>query len=111
MHNSDSFKVDVHGVAMNNHIMNGSTKFSVAFIDSGTTFSYFPPEFIEILRVHFLLFCDASDENCKGELELRNSLCFGYDSDRFTDGPKKYFDSFPTLNFKLQDVFGEIFNF
>ena len=111
MHNVDAFKIDLYGVAMNNHMMDGSAKFAVGFVDSGTTFSYFPPEFMEILRVHFLLFCDAAEDNCKGALDLERHLCFGYDESRFTESPQEYFESFPTLNFRLRDVEGKEFDY
>jgi hypothetical protein len=39
---TEDFKVKTYGLKVNNHFIAGSESTSVAFIDSGTTFSYFP---------------------------------------------------------------------
>ena len=56
-----AFRIPVLGIAMNNHVMAESEHFSVGFIDSGTTFSYFPDHFFTILRTHLKLYCDESE--------------------------------------------------
>lgn len=38
-----NFKFELHSVAFNSHKISGSQKWSVAFVDSGTTFAYLPP--------------------------------------------------------------------
>jgi hypothetical protein len=39
---SMNYKFSLSGVAINKHPISGSSDFEVAFIDSGTTFTYFP---------------------------------------------------------------------
>ena len=53
---------------MNNHLMADTQKFTTGFIDSGTTFSYFPKELMMILRVHFMKYCELNKRNCLGAL-------------------------------------------
>lgn len=36
------FKINLAGMSMNDHFMDGTDKYTVGFIDSGTTFAYFP---------------------------------------------------------------------
>ena len=42
MLNEKNFRVALYGMSMNDHFMEGTEDFNVGFIDSGTTFTYFP---------------------------------------------------------------------
>jgi hypothetical protein len=42
MLNEKNFRVALHGISMNDHFMEDTEDFNVGFIDSGTTFTYFP---------------------------------------------------------------------
>jgi hypothetical protein len=44
--------------------MAGSDKFNAAYIDSGTTFAYFPENLMKIIKTHFVWFCNALPNNC-----------------------------------------------
>ena len=39
-----NYKFSISGVSLNNHYIDGSEKWNTGFIDSGTTFTYLPPE-------------------------------------------------------------------
>jgi len=41
---STNYKFKLTGVSVNNHPIAGSSKYNLAFVDSGTTFSYLPRE-------------------------------------------------------------------
>jgi hypothetical protein len=90
---------------MNDHLMAGSEKFNTGFIDSGTTFTYFPHELYDIIRTHFELFCE--DHGC----EVEENICFQYDQNEYQEGPLEYFKKFPTLKFKLPSANGTEFDF
>lgn len=53
MHPNEDFKVPMRGIMINNHLMNGSSSHKVAFVDSGTTFSYMNLESYNALKLHF----------------------------------------------------------
>ena len=57
-----NFKFSISGISMNNHPLAGSNKWSVGFIDSGTTFSYFPKELWDSLVYHFQFFCSHANQ-------------------------------------------------
>lgn len=87
--------------------MAGSEQFSVGFIDSGTTFSYFPSGLFNMLLMHFDWFCGIDTKNhCKGSRILSgansNQICFNYDQSKFPKGPKDYFASYPILKFHIR---------
>jgi hypothetical protein len=52
---------------MNDHFIAGSKIYNVGFVDSGTTFSYFPTGLMYMVKVHFDWFCNADDYNCMGK--------------------------------------------
>ena len=62
----EDFKLKVNGIKMNNHYMAGTNRYSVGFLDSGTTFTYFPTRLFSTIKNHFDWFCSASDINCNG---------------------------------------------
>lgn len=62
MYHSNNYKFNILGVAMNGHPLGGSNKFSVGFVDSGTTFSYLPNELYDSIIYHFKHFCDTANE-------------------------------------------------
>jgi len=92
---------------MNNHLMAGSDEFNVGVVDSGTTFTYVPNKLFQMLIVHFDWFCSLDQVNhCKGK-RIRgdggdqSTICFTYDESQFKEGPKRYFMSYPVLNFNV----------
>lgn len=50
---------------MNDHFIEGSEAYTTGFIDSGTTFTYFPTNLFKKLKQHFFdWFCLAESSNC-----------------------------------------------
>ena len=96
-------------MSMNNHVMDGSSDFKIGFIDSGTTFTFFPPRLISMLMIHFDWFCQQDPVNhCKGKRVYKgqnpSTICFMYDEAKFKKGPKDYFLSYPVLNFHVRTI-------
>lgn len=54
----EDFKIGLKGVMMNDHLISGSAAYNVGFIDSGTTFTYFPSNLYKMLKIHFDWFCN-----------------------------------------------------
>ena len=52
-----SYKVQLTGISMNNHLIAGSEHVSVGFLDSGTTFTYMPSKLWNEIELHFDWFC------------------------------------------------------
>jgi hypothetical protein len=102
--NSGDYKVNIVGVSINNHYMAGSDWFHVGFIESGTTFSYFPTKLFDIFIIHFDWFCGLDTSNhCKGKRIYKEAtICFTYDEKLFVNGPKDYFSSYPILKFHIK---------
>ena len=83
------------GTSVNGHPIKGSNKYSVGFVDSGTTFSYLPNELYDSLLFHFDYFCKTAnryDNNdtlpskyCPGKLHFKlnsdseKTACFDFD--------------------------------
>ena len=89
---------------MNNHLMSETSSQTVAFVDSGTTFTYVSQANYNAIKLHFEWYCSIDPENhCKGRIDFsrRGYLCFSYDTHEFPDGPYDYFRSFPILRFVL----------
>ena len=89
---------------INNHEIIGSNTQTVAFIDSGTTFTYVNDANFKAIKLHFEWFCSLEPEkHCKGKMDFskRGDLCFSYSEKEFPDGPYDFFRSFPILRFKL----------
>ena len=104
MWENQDYKFTLEGLSFNNHKIAGSEEFSIATVDSGTTFTYIPYQLFNMLIVHFDWFCGLDATNhCKGEIIDKSkdtgNICFSYDEKRFPEGPKKYFMSYPVLNF------------
>ncbi|CDW82204.1 aspartic protease pm5 [Stylonychia lemnae] len=106
--NKGGYEVQANGISINNHFIAGSDEYKTAFIDSGTTFTYFPPTLYEAVVYHMKWFCDVDPENnCKGEfynkaLAGSKASCFKYDENQFPEGPLKYFESFPVINLLVE---------
>jgi hypothetical protein len=98
-------------------MIKGSEKWSIGFVDSGTTFSYFPSEMFNQLMVHFDYFCDMTKdikmENgekryCKGERYMVRSqgetlACFMFDSNKYYGRDKEFLMGYPVINFFATD--------
>lgn len=99
------YRVELDGISMNNHVMDGSKEFSVGFIDSGTTFTYLPYKMWNMLVQHFDWFCRVNEKHCAGErlTNNQNQICFKYDENKFPKGPLTYFMTYPILRFKLKN--------
>ena len=102
----DDFKVGLDGILINNHYIAESEKFNVGFLDSGTTFTYFPKSLFQIIKLHFAWFCDQDPENnCKGAFmkwHKDHVLCFEYIEEHWPLGPLTFFKSFPVLRFRMK---------
>ena len=104
---TNAYKFNLQGISMNNHLMAGSEEFNVGVIDSGTTFTYVPQKFFNMLNVHFDWFCSLDKANhCKGKKiqSSSDSICFEYDERAFPNGPRNYFMSYPVLNFHTNSI-------
>lgn len=94
----------MRGIKMNNCLMANSNHQTVAFIDSGTTFTYVSQPNYDAIKNHFTWFCSLDSKNhCKGKMDFtrRGYLCFSYDTNEFPEGPYDYFRSFPILRFLI----------
>lgn len=47
------FKINLAGFSVNDRFIQGSDQFKVGFIDTGTTFAYFPSQLIDKIRSEF----------------------------------------------------------
>ena len=104
LYRNNHFKVPLRGIMMNNHDMIDTQSQSIAFIDSGTTFTYVNTKNFNAIKRHFEWFCSLDLENhCKGAMQFERMgyLCFSYSTLEFPDGPYDFFRSFPILRFKL----------
>ena len=52
LENSD-FKINLSGFSVNDRPVQGSEQFKVGFIDTGTTFAYFPSKLLDSIRASF----------------------------------------------------------
>jgi Eukaryotic aspartyl protease len=50
---TSDFKINLGGFFMNDRSIEGSEQFKVGFIDTGTTFAYFPSTLIDQIRAYF----------------------------------------------------------
>eukprot|EP00347_Sterkiella_histriomuscorum_P008791 403343737 len=102
-----TYIIKLQGISMNNHMMSGIESITQGFIDSGTTFTYIPQKLIDTLKQHFDWFCKVDPENnCKGKRidpQQEQQICFEYNEEQNPDGPKKFFQSYPLLTFKVDD--------
>lgn len=117
-----SYKFNVNGVSVNKHMIKGSQKWSIGFVDSGTTFSYFPTEMFNQLMVHFDYFCNMTKDfklmngekrYCKGDRYMVRSqgetlACFMFDS-KYQGRDKEFLLGYPVINFYATDEKGEKF--
>jgi hypothetical protein len=56
----NTYKFRLSSVSMNGHMLAGSSDWTTAFVDSGTTFTYVPPNMWNSLMIHFDFFCDMT---------------------------------------------------
>ena len=42
--NKHRYEFDIHGISISGNFISGSDEWNTGFIDSGTTFTYFPPK-------------------------------------------------------------------
>lgn len=121
-----SYMFQLSGVSMHDHFLKGSENTHQAFIDSGTTFTYFPNTMWDALMFHFDYFCeqtkDIKDEfgqrlYCPGERVMTTSqgeqvMCFKfdasvYDSNRGNHTVKDFLMSYPIIKFHAKDLNGK----
>ena len=57
-----NYKFNIYGLMVGGHPLKGSTKFSIGFIDSGTTFSYLPKELYDSIIFHVDQFCQTANK-------------------------------------------------
>ena len=101
-----NYNIELKGLSINSHFIAESEQFNVALVDSGTTFTYIPSGLFDLIDKHFEWFCDSDRaNNCKGGKidvdERSTTICFYYNEREFPEGPKKYFMSYPVLNFHV----------
>eukprot|EP00347_Sterkiella_histriomuscorum_P001127 403373223 len=98
------YRIELDGISMNNHVIDGSTEFGIGFIDSGTTFTYLPSKLWNMLIQHFDWFCRVDKNNCAGAriTSNQNGICFKYDEKKFAKGPLPFFMTYPILKFKVK---------
>lgn len=104
LYKNNDYKVPLRGITMNNHVMKGTDSQRIAFIDSGTTFTYINTANYNAIKLHFEWFCSLDPENhCKGKINFtkKGYLCFSYSEKEFPDGPYDFFRSFPILKFQI----------
>ena len=70
-----NYRFTLNGVSMHDHFMDGSKSWNVAFVDSGTTYTYVPAQMWEALMANFDYFCDQTKNihDAKG----RKKYCTG----------------------------------
>lgn len=113
-----NYKFSLSGISMNNHALQGSTKWRIGFVDSGTTFSYLPKDLWDSLVFHFNDFCEKAtllndQKYCQGGRFLTKSdgytvNCFEFNETRFGNNTKEFFLGYPIINFHTQAVDGTI---
>ena len=112
---SVNYLIKLFGVSINDHRIGGSGAITQAFVDSGTTFSYFPRKMWDTIVAHLDHFCekskdirrtDGNKKYCHGDRFTAMSqgspvTCFSYDKDYFEgkDGPslKQFFLGYPVI--------------
>lgn len=62
-----NYKFNIIGVSVNGHPISNSNRFSIGFVDSGTTFSYLPAELYDSLIYHFKFFCENANRYDNGD--------------------------------------------
>lgn len=100
-------------------MIEGSDKWVVGFVDSGTTFSYIPTKMWNVLAKYFDKFCllakNQGDGNshkyCPGKrfnsvASGQQVMCFAYDQKKYPN-KKEFFMGFPVINIFAYDHNGE----
>lgn len=125
MNDAKGYKLKLDGMSMHDHFLLGSESINHAFVDSGTTFTYLPPDIWDSLMFHFDHFCNQTKNfkdrhgrklYCPGERFLTNSqgeqvMCFNYDQTMFEAGgsytARDFLLSYPILRFHAKDMNGK----
>mmetsp|Transcript_4239 Transcript_4239/g.7187 ORF Transcript_4239/g.7187 Transcript_4239/m.7187 type:complete len:409 (+) Transcript_4239:398-1624(+) len=125
-HNTGTnYKLSLYSIAFNQHQIQASSQWSVGFVDSGTTFSYFPKTLWDQLMLHFDYFCeqttlfredDGQRKYCHGQRFMAYSqgslsACFKFDRERFEGRHKDFLLGYPMIRFKLANAQGRAVNF
>jgi hypothetical protein len=120
---TSSYKFNIMGVSMNGHPLAGSNKFTLGFVDSGTTFSYLPAELYDSVVYHFDHFCQNAnryDNNntqpnkyCPGKFHFdlvdnEKGVCFDYDKERFANNTQEFFLGYPIINIHTKLIDGQV---
>lgn len=119
-----NYKFKIMGVSVNGHPISGSNKFSIGFIDSGTTFSYLPAELYDSLLFHFDNFCkyankydnDNSQKSkyCPGKFfyslssEGEKVACFKFDQEKYRNKTKEWMMGYPVINIHVKQIDGTV---
>ena len=116
-----NYMVALNGVSVGDHKIKGSGEVRKAFLDSGTTFTYFPVKLWNSIIYHLDYFCresenirrrDGQKKYCNGKRFRTNVdgnalVCFEYDRHYFEgrDGPgrKHFFLGFPMIRIHMSD--------
>lgn len=125
MNDPKGYKLKLDGISMHDHFLLGSESIRHAFVDSGTTFTYLPPDIWDSLMYHFDYFCNKTknikDKHghklyCPGDRFLTNSqgeqvMCFNYDASLYESGgphtTRDFLMSYPILRFHAKDLDGK----
>ena len=105
---------------MNGHMMKGSSDWSTAFVDSGTTFTYVPAKMWDSLMVHFDYFCDLTKDikdrfggrkYCSGQryttkINGDKYVCFEFSPETFRGREKDFLLGYPIIKFHAIDKEG-----
>lgn len=71
LYRDQDFKVSFRGIKINNLHMAKTQSQSIAFIDSGTTFTYVNKDNYDAIKLHYEWFCSVDEENhCKGRMDF-----------------------------------------
>lgn len=103
-----NYLINLYGVSMNDHFIEGSEKYDVGFIDSGTTYTYLPKALFTMVRDHFQnWFCSNSQTKCQFNAKSKSKICFTYNQENLLD----YYAQFPVLKFRMKNISGQLFEF
>lgn len=85
---------------MNNMPISDKSSYFTGFIDSGTTFTYFPRKIWNNIDYYFKDYCSRSEAHCAGK-PTGKKICFEYSEEEFPEGPLEFFKTYPVLTFLL----------
>jgi hypothetical protein len=111
-HPSGIYDFKLSGVSLGNKRLEGSDKWTVAFVDSGTTSTYMPIKMWNMLAQYFDDYClnsvKSGDGNskkyCPGKrIGGTNQICFQYDRSAHPN-KRHFFLGFPVINIHAFDI-------